>query len=217
MFNIFKKKKKKCVCYYRESKITQTPYVRQQSICKNYCEKNNFEIIHEFSETISGLSKIEKRTLFLGIITFCIKNNIDTIIISEVDRFGRELKTCKQLIDILKSSKINVYFVSEKYTLNKNENEIILKIEFAYNEVKQIQHRLNTGRERYKQHGGKLGRYIGYRKPISKKQEEYKNAIYHLKRGLSYNDTLIECKECGEKVSISTLKRLKKLIVKGEL
>lgn len=215
MFKIFKKKK--CVCYYRESKITQTPYMRQQSICKDYCKKNNFDIVNEFSETISGLSKIDKRTLFLEIITFCIKNKIDTIIISEVDRFGRELKTCKQLIDMLKSSKINIHFVSENLTLNKNEDKILSKIEFAHEEVKKIYYRLYTGRKKYVDGGGKLGRKIGYKKSIDKIREEYKNAIIFLKSGLSIRKTVVQCNLIGEKISESTVKRIKKRIDVGEI
>ncbi len=48
-----------------------------------------------------------------------------------------------------------------------------------------IQYRLNSGRARYVANGGKLGRKLGYQKPLELMKDEYKNAILLLKKGYS--------------------------------
>ena len=69
-------------------------------------------------------------------------------------------------------------------------------------ERENIYFRLSSGRKRYIEKGGKLGRKIGSIKTMEQKAEEYKHVIKELKRGTSVRRTAKLCD-----VSHSTVER----------
>ena len=68
-----------------------------------------------------------------------------------------------------------------------------------------IYYRLQSGREKYIADGGKVGRKVGYRKPMETKEEEYREVIRHLKKGTTIRDTAKLTGHC-----IRTVQRIKK-------
>ena len=74
-------------------------------------------------------------------------------------------------------------------------------------ERENITFRLNSGRKRYIESGGRLGRPRGSVKTTEKKLEEYKEVITLLKKNYTMRDV---AKLSG--VSISSVQRVKKLI-----
>lgn len=66
-------------------------------------------------------------------------------------------------------------------------------------------HQLNSGRKRYIESGGKLGRKINSLKTPEQKAEEYKNVLKELKRGTSVRRTAKLCD-----ISARTVTRLKR-------
>ena len=73
-------------------------------------------------------------------------------------------------------------------------------------ERENIQYRLNSGRAQYIRGGGKLGRKVGYRKPLEKKEQEYAEVLRLLSKKYY---TLKEISKLTG-VSVSTVQRVKK-------
>ena len=69
-----------------------------------------------------------------------------------------------------------------------------------------IQYRLKSGYNNYREKGGKVGRKPGSIKPVEKLKEEYKDVIKELEKGESIRRTAKL-----HDVSISTVQRIKKL------
>jgi DNA invertase Pin-like site-specific DNA recombinase len=74
-------------------------------------------------------------------------------------------------------------------------------------ERENITFRLNSGRKRYVESGGRLGRPRGSVKTTEKKMEEYKEVITLLKKNYTIRDV---SKLSGK--SISSVQRVKKLV-----
>jgi DNA invertase Pin-like site-specific DNA recombinase len=111
---------------------------------------------------------------------------------------------------------INVFFQKENLKIFEDgkENPLLPIYVSALGMVAQverenIQFRLNSGRKLAIEKGKKMGRKVGSVKSTETKQEEYKEVIKLLKKGLSVANVVAICKDKGVKVSISTAKRLK--------
>ena len=71
-----------------------------------------------------------------------------------------------------------------------------------------ISFRLQSGRKRYIEKGGRLGRKKGSIKTVNQKREEYREVIEYLKKGYTIRDV---AKLCGK--GVSTVQRVKKEFV----
>ena len=152
-------------------------------------------------------------------IEYAISNSIDVVLFSELSRCGRAVWEVLDTIRTLKDNGINAYFQKEGLSLFQEDGResITLAITIAVlSSASQIERenlifRLNSGRKVYVDKNiaatGKsgLGRKVGYRKPIEKKKEEYKEvlkllkACYPIRKVAKLTD-----------VSESTVKRLKR-------
>lgn len=209
----------KAIIYARVSSTTDRQNTDRQIFClRNYAEMNGYEVIQVFSEKISGAVKNGVRKEFSKCLTFAKENCIDVILVSEFSRFGRNtwevLESLKYCID----NEINVYFQKENIQIF-GENKKVSPLMAIYlvslssaaeMERENIAFRLNSGRQIAIQRGVKMGRKVGYRKTKEKKAEEYREALSLLKKGLSVANATAICKQKGQKISESTVKRLKK-------
>ncbi|MHB9141056.1 MAG: recombinase family protein [Paludibacter sp.] len=186
---------------------------RQIQDLRSYSIKNDFDIVNEFSENISGAKKNEERTVLMDCVEFCIKNEIDTLLCSELSRIGRDTLQVLKTLDILHNNKINVFIqnlgintLTDQKEINPMASIIVtVMAEMAKIERTNIVYRLNSGRENYINAGGKLGRNIGSTKSIEQKKVEYSKVLSNLKKGISIRNTATLTGE-----SISTVQRLKK-------
>jgi len=206
--------KKVAVVFARVSSITDRQNTdRQIADLTKYAKNNDFEVLAVFNEQISGGKKNLDRPVLNECLSYCIDNKVDILLVSELSRLGRNafevLETIKYLID----NKINVYFQKEQITLLDNESKpsmfapimIATLSTCAEIERENIKFRLNSGRQNYIAKGGTLGRHVGYKKPIEKKKEEYKQVISLLKKGNSIRNTAKLAN-----VGFSTVQRVKK-------
>ncbi|MDP4276331.1 MAG: recombinase family protein [Bacteroidota bacterium] len=186
---------------------------RQVNDLRSFAQKNDFNIIREFSENISGAKKNEERSGLTECVTFCIENKIDTLLCSELSRIGRDTLQVLKTLETLHDNKVNVYIqnigintLNEKKEINPMASIIVtVMAEMSKIERTGIVYRLNSGRENYIQRGGKLGRTKGSKKPLEAKKEEYKLVLSLLKRGTSIRNAAKLAN-----TSISTVQRLKK-------
>ena len=186
---------------------------RQVEDLRNYAKYSKLQIVEVFEEYISGAKKNEERAILQDAIEYCITNKVDILLTSELSRIGRSsfevLETVKTLID----NKINLYMQKEQFTLldDKGKPSMFAPIMLAtlstcaQIERDNIKFRLDSGYEKFRNNGGKVGRKAGSVKSHEQKKEEYKEIISLLKRGYSVRN-VAKITQKG----ISTVQRVKK-------
>lgn len=214
----------KAVIYARVSSAGSLEYRqntdRQVKDLKEYATYKGYEVVEVYNEHISGAKKNNERQILSEAIEHCkilVKENDTNVIllVSELSRVGRNafevLETIKTLVDF----GINLYLQKEQMTLLDDQGKPSLFAPImlatlstcAQLERENIQFRLNSGRKRYIENGGKLGRPQGSVKTIDQKIEEYKEVITLLKKNYTIRDV---SKLSGK--SISSVQRVKKLV-----
>ena len=202
------------VIYARVSSTTDRQSTDRQIIdLKNYAQQNNIDVIKIFDEHISGAKKNDERMILRECLDFCFNNNIDTLLISELSRLGRNVDEVLANVRLCKEKHLNIYFQKEQLnTFNTDGTEnpfltIMIAVlgTCAQMERENIKFRLNSGRQKYINDGGRLGRKVGSLKTTETKEIEYKDVIKELKRGTSVRRTAKLCD-----VSVSTVQRVKK-------
>ena len=193
---------------------------RQVIDLTDYADKNGITICKTFEEHISGAKRNEERAVLSECIEYAISNSIDVVLFSELSRCGRAVWEVLDTIRTLKDNGINAYFQKEGLSLfsedGKTENvylSVMLSVLCVCSQIERenLIFRLNSGRKVYVDKNiaatGKsgLGRKVGYRKPIEKKKEEYKEVLKLLKAGYPIRK-VAKLTDTSE----STIKRLKK-------
>ena len=193
---------------------------RQVQDLKEYAVYKGYDLVEVFNEHVSGAKKNSDRPILVEAIEKCkelseLKDARVILLVSELSRVGRNafevLETIKTLVD----NGINLYLQKEQMTLLDDNGKPSLFAPImlatlstcAQLERENITFRLNSGRKRYIENGGRLGRPRGSVKTTEKKLEEYKEVITLLKKNYTMRDV---AKLSG--VSISSVQRVKKLI-----
>ena len=211
---------KKAVIYARVSSTGDRQSTERQVIdLTDYANRNGITICKTFEEHISGAKRNEERAVLSECIEYAISNHIDVVLFSELSRCGRAVWEVLDTIRTLKDNGINAYFQKEGLSLFQADGRENIHLAITISvlscasqiERENIHYRLKSGRKVYVDKNlaetGKsgLGRKVGYRKPIEKKKEEYKEvlkllrACYPIRKVAKLTD-----------VSESTVKRLKR-------
>ena len=202
------------VIYARVSSTNDRQSTDRQVIdLTNYANNNGIELVKVYEEHISGAKKNEERPVLCECLDFCIDNHIDTLLISELSRLGRNVDEVLANVKRCKDNNLNIYFQKENLSIFQPDGtknpflNIFISVlgTCAEMERENIKFRLNSGRERYIANGGKLGRKVGSTKSEETKKEEYKKVLKELRNGTSVRKTAKLCD-----VSVSTVQRLKK-------
>ncbi len=205
---------KSAVIYARVSSVgDRQSTLRQISDLKEYAGRNALKIVQIFDEHISGAKRNEERPALVNCLDYCEANHVDVILVSELSRLGRNVDEVLSVVRRCKDNHVNIFFQKENLSLfnvdgTKNPFlNIFISVlgTCAEMERENIQYRLQSGRKRYVENGGVLGRRVGSVKSREKKDEEYRNVIRELRRGTSVRRTAKLCD-----VSASTVTRIKK-------
>lgn len=199
--------------YARVSSLNDRQSTDRQVIdLQNYADRNSIEVVKVFEEHISGAKRNEERPILCECLDYCIDNKIDTLLISELSRLGRNVDEVLANVKRCKDNGLNIYFQKENLSIFETDGKknpflnIFISVlgTCAEMERENIKFRLNSGRAKYIAEGGKLGRKIGSIKSSEKKQDEYKSVLKELRKGTSIRRTAKLCD-----VSVSTVQRLK--------
>ena len=205
---------KTAVIYARVSSVGDRQNTeRQVDDLTRYAESNGYEVIKVFEEHISGATKNEERAVLCECLNYCISNKIDTLLISELSRLGRNVDEVLANVKFCKDNNLNIYFQKENLSLFNADGSknpfltIFISVLGTCAELERdnIKFRLQSGLRRYRENNGVMGRKIGSTKSKEKKQEEYAKVIKLLKGGQSVRNTAKLCD-----VGISTVQRVKK-------
>ena len=158
------------VIYARVSSIGDRQSTeRQVKDLSEYAKYKDIKVSKVFEEHISGAKKNDERPVLCEAMEYCKANRIGILLVSELSRLGRNafevLASVKELID----SGINLYIQKEQLTLLDEEGHpslfapimIATLSTCAQLERDNISFRLQSGRKRYIEKGGKLGRKVG--------------------------------------------------------
>ena len=209
---------KRAVIYARvSSENDRQDTSRQITDLQKFSEAQDMEIVKIYEEHISGAKKNEERQVLTECLDYCIRNNVDYLLLSELSRLGRSTLQVLKSLERLHEAKVSVYIQNLGiYSLQPNGEvnpiaSILITVlaEMGNIERANIQYRLNSGRAQYVRNGGKLGRKTGTIKSDDRKREEYKEVISLLKRGYSIRNT---AKITG--YSFSTVQRIKNQFVR---
>ena len=205
---------KTSVIYARVSSVgDRQSTFRQVADLTQYATTNGMAVTEIFEEHISGAVKNEERPVLCECLDYCIANGIDTLLISELSRLGRNVDEVLANVKRCKENNLNIYFQKENISIFQADGSknpflnifISVLATCAEMEREAIAFRLNSGLKRYKEAGGKVGRKVGSIKTKEQKQEEYAKVLRCLKQGKSIRDTSILCG-----VSVSTVFRVKR-------
>ena len=192
---------------------------RQVIDLTDYANRNAMTICKTYEEHISGAKRNEERAVLKECIDYAISNRVDVVLFSELSRCGRAIWEVLDTIRTLKDNGINAYFQKEGLSLFSEDGTenvylaVMLSVLCVCSQIERenIYYRLQSGRKVYVDKNfaetGKsgLGRKVGYRKPIDKKREEYKETLKLLRAGYPIRKVAKLTD-----VSESTVKRLKK-------
>ena len=161
--------------YIRVSTDRQTVENQRYEI-DNFCKVRQIKINKYIEETVSGMKSIDKREL--GALIRKMKKG-DTLVASEISRFGRRLLEVMSILKMLMDKKVNVVTVKEKFELGDNLQSHV--IAFAFSLASEIERSLISQRTkealaRRRAMGQKLGRKAGGRNRRHK-LDEHKELI----------------------------------------
>ena len=172
----------KCAIYCRVSSTGERQSnERQVRDLKAYAEANHMDVAKIFEEKISGGVKNSERTVLNQCFAYCLDNNIDILLISELSRLGRKVDEVLANIRYCKEHHLNIYFQKEGFAIydRSGKENAYLTIMIAVlgtaaeMERSNIQYWLNSGRAKYIAAGGRIGKPKGSGvKSREKKREE---------------------------------------------
>lgn len=186
---------------------------RQVRDLQAYADHEGYEVSKVFEEHISGAKRSQDRPILCECMEYCITNHIGILLISELSRLGRKVDEVLENVKYCKDHHLNIYFQKENLAIfnpDGSENPFLTIMIAVLGTCAQLErdaiyYRLQSGREKYIADGGKVGRKVGYRKPMETKEEEYREVIRHLKKGTTIRDTAKLTGHC-----IRTVQRIKK-------
>lgn len=205
----------KVIIYARVSTSAQD-YTRQITELRKYAKKQNFEIVKEFSEKISGGKKVEERTAIKEMLDFVKFNKVDKVLIYECSRLSRRQLDFLSIIEQLTEQGVSLFILQnglETLLPDGKPNPIAnlcfgIIAEFNTLEKNLIRARMSSGYEHHRASGGKVGRKEGYRKSEEEYRRNYEREIALLQKG----NTLKDVKSITG-TSINTLRKLREKYV----
>ena len=202
-----------CYIYARVSSVGDRQSTeRQVKSLTELATSQGYEIQAVYEEHISGAKKNKERLVLTECLANAIKNGIDIIFFSALDRCGRAIWEVLETIKFCADHNINIHFQKEGLTLFRDGKvDSIMAIYIsclsfcAEKERENIYFRLSQGRELAKRKGVKMGRPKGSVKSREQKEEEYAKVIKLLRKGESMRNIAKICD-----VSLSSVQRVKK-------
>lgn len=201
----------KVVIYARVSTSTQD-YTRQITELRKYAKKQNYQIVKEFSEKISGGKKIEERAAIKELLDFVKSNKVEKVLVYECSRLSRRQLDFLSIIEQLTEAGVSLYILQnglETLLSDGRPNPIAnlcfgIIAEFNNLEKHLIRARMASGYEHHRSSGGRVGRKEGYRKSEDEYRTTYDREITLLSKGNTLKDV-----RAITGTSINTLRKLK--------
>ena len=146
------------IIYCRKSRGTTEELNSQVSICKDYCNKNNYEVSEIFAEIRS--SQDFERVQYIALKNYIKENTNVRVIVTHADRLNRNLIQQAKLNELLLKTSSYIEVVgSGIIKLDTPENQMMSNIINSFNQYNYqlIRHKMVTGLHNFQERGGKVG------------------------------------------------------------
>ena len=146
------------IIYCRKSRGTTEELNSQISICKDYCNKNNYDIAEVFAEIKS--SQDFEREQYIALKNYIKENTNVRVIVTHADRLNRNLIQQAKLNELLLKTSSYIEVVgSGIIKLDTPEQQMISNIINSFNQYNYqlIRHKMITGLHNFQERGGKVG------------------------------------------------------------
>lgn len=205
------------VCLYCRVSTSKQDHQHQRNILVAYAKEHHYQVVKEYSETISGAKRVAERQALSELLEDVEKNQIKKILVFECSRLSRRALDFLSIIEQLNEKGVSVFFYQnglETLLPDGKVNPIaslVLGIMSQFNSMERdlIRARMKNGYDNLRaMHPGEkvVGRKVGYRK--TNYLEEYAKEISLLKKGV----TLRDCQSLTG-TSINTLRKLKSMYI----
>ena len=207
---------KKAVIYARVSSAgDRQDTARQVAELTAYAETAGMDVVRTFEEKASGAK--DDREVLTDCIKFLRQGGASVLLLSELSRLGRNVRTILTVADELTAAGVNIHILDLNIDtlLPDGKESPIAKMLLtvlglgAEIERKNIVSRLNSGRQLAIERGVQLGRPVGSGMTDEDLLEKYPTVVKRLKKGLSIRDTAAACN-----VSTFTVQKVKKTLGK---
>ena len=203
--------KTRVVIYARVSTSSQD-YTRQITELRNYAWKQNYKIVKEFSEKISGGKKIEERAAIKELLDFVKFNKVEKVLVYECSRLSRRQLDFLYIIEQLTEARVSLYVLQNGLETLLPDGRpsplasLVLGVISEFNSLEKslIRARMASGYEHHRASGGRVGRKEGYRKSEEDYRTHYDREITLLSKGNTLKDV-----RAITGTSINTLRKLK--------
>lgn len=150
---------KRVAIYGRVSTSGQSTDIQLQE-CQQYAERCGYEVVAEYTDTISGMTAKDDRAELTRLLNDAFSRKFDTVLVYSIDRLGRSLKHCLEILETLKSHRTNFISLREQIDTSSPTGQLIFNIFacLANYERTMILERTALGRARAKARGVKFGR-----------------------------------------------------------
>lgn len=150
---------KKVAIYGRVSTAGQSTDVQIQE-CRAYADRCGYQVIGEYCDTISGTTGKDDRPALTRLLEDAFARKFDTVIVYSIDRLGRSLKHCLEILESLKGYRTDFISIKQQIDTSSPTGQLIFNIFacLASYERTQILERTALGRVRAKERGVKFGR-----------------------------------------------------------
>ena len=150
---------KRVAIYGRVSTSGQSSDIQIQE-CRGYAERCGHQVAGEYTDTISGTTGKDERDALSRLLDDAFTRKFDTVIVYSIDRLGRSLKHCLEILETLKAHRCDFISISQQIDTSSPTGQLMFNLLacLASYERTMILERTALGRERAKARGVKFGR-----------------------------------------------------------
>ena len=176
----------------RVSKDSQS-YERQIKDLRTYAKKQGLNIVDELNEKVSGVTKNEERSAITGLYDLIDTQKINKILVWELSRLGRSTLEVLKSLERFHENGVSLYVHNYNIeTLNPDgtvnpmaQLMITMLAEFSRTERTAIQQRLNSGYQKFRAEGGRVGRKSGSQESKDEFLKKHNDVVRLLKKNTS--------------------------------
>ena len=157
------KMSKRVAIYGRVSTSGQSTDIQLQE-CRGYAERSGYAVVGEYCDTISGTTGKDDREALTRLLEDAFARKFDTVVVYSIDRLGRSLKHCLEILESLKTHRTDFISIKQQIDTSSPTGQLIFNIFacLASYERTQILERTALGRARAKERGVACCRFGGH-------------------------------------------------------
>lgn len=199
----------------RVSKESQS-FERQITDLRSYAYKNQYKILGEFNEKITGAAKNYDRKAWKNLMIMVQTNQIQKVLVWELSRLGRNTLEVLKTIEELHNNGVSLYIQNYNIETLKPDGSlnpmsqlmVTMLAEFSRTERALIQQRLESGYRRHLKNGGKVGRKKGVGMSTTDYLKKHQNVVKYLTKGRSIRETAVLTS-----TSTKTVQKVKRVMI----